>query len=100
MDFFRDQAGFALAIIGGIIVSILASEKHSLAVASARIFAGLFCSIFLTDPTIDWLSLDSLTYRNAVAGLLAMTGYAVTRFVVNINKATVLELIRAIRGSK
>jgi hypothetical protein len=100
IDFLKDQAGFIIAIAGGLVVSVLSSEKHSIMVALARISAGLFCSVFLTDPFIDFMSLNTDTYRNGVAGLFSMMGYAMTRFVANIDSNTLLDFIRAIRGGK
>jgi hypothetical protein len=99
-EFLKEQAGFILAIVGGLIVSILSSEKHTFTVAAARICAGLFCSTFLSDPFMHWMDFPTDTYRNAVAGLFAMMGYAVTKFVVNIDRRTLIELIKVIRGGK
>lgn len=98
IDFLKEQSGFLLAIVGGTVVSILSSEKRSLMVALTRIMAGLFCSVFLADPFIHYMQLDSDTYRNGVAGLFSMMGYALTRFVVNIDGPTLLEFIKALRG--
>ena len=98
IDFLKEQAGFVLAIAGGIAVSVMSSDKHSLTVALARIAAGLFCSVFLTDPFLHWMTLDPETYRNCVAGLFSMMGYALTRFVANADGKTLMDFIRAFRG--
>lgn len=98
LDFIKDQIGFIVAIAGGLIVSVLSSEKHSLLVALTRTAAGLFCSTFLTDPFLHYMSLSPETYRNAVAGVFAMMGYAITRFVANSDREILLDIIRAIRN--
>lgn len=100
MDFIKEQSGFLLASLGGVLVSILSSERHSFAVAVTRVAAGLFCSIFLVDPFVHFMELDPERYRNGVAGLFAMMGYALTRFVANIDGRTLMDLIRAVRGGK
>ncbi len=99
-DFLREQVGFILAVIGGIVVSILSSEKHTIMVAASRVCAGVFCSVFLSGPFMHFMEFPSDTYRNAVAGLFAMMGYAVTKFVVNIDRRTLIDIIKAIRGGK
>ncbi|WP_099867843.1 hypothetical protein [Pararhizobium haloflavum] len=99
-DFLKQNAGFLIAVGGGLLVSVLNSEKHSVMVAITRLAAGLFCSVFLTDPFLHYMELDPETYRNGVAGLFSMMGYAVTRFVANIDSATLLDFVRAIRGQK
>lgn len=100
MDFIREQAGFIVAIVGGLIISVMSSEKHSLMVAVTRVSAGLFASVFLADPFIHYMGLEPETYRNGVAGLFAMMGYAITKFVANIDGKTLIEIIKAIRGGK
>lgn len=98
MDFLREQAGFLLAAAGGVLISVLSSEKHSLLVGLTRVCAGLFCAIFFVDPFNDWMGLNPDTYRNGVAGLFAMMGYAMTKFVSNIDGATLVDVIKALRG--
>lgn len=100
IDFLKEQAGFLIAIVGGLFISVLSSEKHSWLVAVTRVSAGLFASIFLADPFIHYMALEPGTYRNGVAGLFAMMGYAMTKFVANIDGKTLIEIIKAIRGTK
>lgn len=98
--FMKDQLWFIAATGGGLLVSVLCSDKHSLGLAAARLAAGLFCSVFLTDILIDWMDLDPVTYRNGVAGLMSMCGYAITRFLANLNARVIIDLIKSFRGVK
>lgn len=100
MEFLKEQGAFLFAIVGGLVVSVLSSEKHSIMVGLTRISSGLFCSVFFADPFIHHMSLDPNTYRNGVAGLFAMMGYALTRFVANIDRTTLIDIIKALRGGK
>ncbi|SPL65329.1 hypothetical protein [Ochrobactrum soli] len=99
-DLFKEHMGFMLATAGGLIVSVLSSERHSFLVAVTRVAAGLFCATVLADPFIDFMQLEPGTYRNGVAGLFAMMGYALTRFTANIDGKTLLDFVRALRGGK
>ncbi|WP_421983328.1 hypothetical protein [Roseibium sp.] len=96
----KDQLWFIAATGGGLVVSVLCSDKHSFGLAAARVAAGLFCSIFLTDILIDWMDLDPTTYRNGVAGLMSMSGYAITRFLANLHARVIVDLIKSFRGVK
>lgn len=97
-EFLKEQIGFILATVGGLVISVLSSEKHAFSVAATRIAAGLFCSMFLADPFMAYMELNPDTYRNGIAGLFAMMGYSMTRFIANIDGNTLLEFIRAMRG--
>lgn len=96
----KSQVGFWVATAGGLVVSVLTSDKHSWSISAARVAAGLFCSVFLTEPFLHHMALDPDTYALSVSGLFAMTGYAMTRFIANANLQTVLDIIKIIRGGK
>lgn len=97
-DWLRDHGWFLVAVGGGVIVSMLTAERHSLPMAVARVGAGFFCGVFFTDPTLDWLSLEPDVYRNAVAALWGMSGYAVTRMVNTIRWERLSDIIKAWRS--
>lgn len=100
MNWIREEIWLIGAVVGGIAVSILSSEEHSFRQALARVAAGLFCATVFPEPLLQWIGRDPDLYGNAVAGLFAMTGYAVTRTVVNANGASVAEWISIILGRK
>lgn len=100
MHWLRENIWFLAAVLGGIVVSILASEHHSAREAVARVAAGLFCATLLPDPVLDWLGRDPAVYGNAVAGLFAMTGYALARMIVTADGRSVAEIISIILGRK
>lgn len=87
-------------IAAGLAVSMLASGKHSLRLAIARIACGSFCAVLFPGPILDFLGRDPAVYGNFLAGLLAMTGYALVRLIANLDAKQMLELVRAIRGGK
>lgn len=98
--YLREQMGLLLAIGGGITVSILTSDRQSFTAACARVAAGTFCATVLTDPFLDFMAFDPDVYRNAIAGIFAMSGYALSRFAANWDRKTLLDVIRALRGIK
>ena len=100
MNDFKDQLGFIFAIIGGLLVSMLTSTRHSFWLALTRIAAGLFCAWFFTEPVMHWMELNPATYRNSVAGLLAMAGYAAVRFISDLNKEDLFRILQILRGGK
>lgn len=89
---------FGVSIIGGIIVSILTAENHSVWIATARVACGLFCAVVFTDPLLDILMRDPEIYRNAMAGLLAVSGYAGVRMINSANWSKLSDLIKAVRS--
>lgn len=95
LDWLRTHGWFIVAMAGGIIVSMLTAERHSVGMAAARVTAGFVCGVFFTDPTLDWMSLDPDVYRNAVAALWGMSGYAMTRMVNTIRWERLSDIIRA-----
>lgn len=99
-DFIKEHTGFMFATAGGLLASILSSERHSIPVALTRVATGLFCSVVLADPFLHYMALEPTTYRNGVAGLFAMMGYAMSRFIANVDGKTIMDFIRAFRGGK
>lgn len=97
-EWLRTHGYFLLALGGGILLSVLTAERHSLQMAAVRVSAGLICGWFFTDPTLDWLALDPDIYRNAVAALWGMSGYAVTRMVNTIRWERLFDIIKAWRA--
>lgn len=100
MLWLRDNVWLLAAVIGGIAVSILASEHHSWREASARVAAGLFFATVFPGPTLTWLGRDPEIYGNATAGLFAMTGYALARMIVTIDRDALAAFIATILGRK
>lgn len=87
-----------VAIVGGIVVSLATSEDHSPKTAIARVASGLFCAVLFPDVLMDFLGLSPETYGNAIAGLLAMTGYSLSKIFTNINRQVLLDVVKAVRG--
>lgn len=96
----QENLGFLLVVAGGLIVSILSSERHTLLGTLSRIAAGVFCAVLFTDPVLHYLSLEADAYRKATAGIFSMSGYAITRFAANWDRQTVIDFVRALRGVK
>ncbi|ETW11198.1 hypothetical protein ATO8_18630 [Roseivivax marinus] len=86
-----------IAVGGGILVSIITSDDHSLKSGTGRILAGLFFAVVFPDPILTFLDRDPVVYGNALAGLLAMTGYAIAKALVSTGP---LDWIAAWRGKK
>lgn len=100
MNWLRDNVWLVAAILGGIAVSILASENHSPREALARVAAGLFAATVLPTPVLEWLGRDPDVYGNAVAGLFAMTGYALARMLVTTDRQALADFIATVLGRK
>lgn len=100
IDWINTHFWMILSIIGGVIVSIITSENHSPKIAIARVASGLFCAIALTDLVIWLVGVDPVSSREAIAGLLAMSGYGIARIFANIDKKTIMEIVTAVRGQK
>jgi hypothetical protein len=98
-DWIDRHLWFALSVIGGIIVSVLTADNQSLPVAAARVFCGLFCAVFFTDPLLDALGRDPAVYRNAMAGLLAVSGYAAVRMLNQMKWERLVDIVKAWRKS-
>ena len=94
-DWLREHGWFALSVVGGIIVSVLTADNQSWPVAAARVFCGLFCAVFFTDPLLDALGRDPAVYRNA----MAVSGYAAVRMLNQMKWERVLDIVRAWRKS-
>ena len=100
IDWVLDNVWMIGAVMGGIIVSILTSEDHTLKMALVRDVTGCFCAIFLTHPLLDILGRDPAIYGNAVAGLLAMTGYAIAKNLAHLTGAQLAEWVAIVLGRK
>ena len=100
MNWINENLWFIFSVIGGIFLSILTSENHSPKIAIARVSSGLFCAIFLTDLTIYIIGSDPESSKEAIAGLLAMSGYGIARIFANIDRKAIMDIIIAIRGTK
>ena len=96
-EWLADNVWLLVAVLGGIIVSIITSEDHDLKSASARIASGLFFAVVFPDPILSFLQRDPDIYGNALAGLLAMTGYAIAKTLVTTGP---IDWIKAWRGKK
>lgn len=97
-EFIKTHAPLILPGLAGVAVTFLTSEKHSLKMSLARIGAGLFCAVVFTDPLLKELNRDPQTYRTAVAGLLAMTGFQIVRSFSTMTLDQIGSIIRSIRG--
>ncbi|ETX26418.1 hypothetical protein RISW2_04980 [Roseivivax isoporae LMG 25204] len=92
-----ENVWMVVAVVGGIVVSMVTSEEHDLKSSAGRICSGLFFAIVFPDPILNFLERDPETYGNALAGLLAMTGYAIAKAIVTSGPA---DWIAAWRGKK
>lgn len=99
-DFIRAHSSLILPGLGGVAVTFLTSEKQSVKMSLARIGTGLFCAVVFTDPLLKELGRDPQTYRTAVAGLLAMTGFQIVRAVSTLTLDQIGSIIRSIRGGQ
>ncbi len=97
-DWLIDNVWMVAAVLGGIVVSILTSEEHTIRMAAARVASGLFCATMFPGPLLDLLGRDPEVYGNAVAGLLAMTGYAIAKNLVGLTGGQIAEWVAVILG--
>ncbi|APX25298.1 MULTISPECIES: hypothetical protein [Salipiger] len=88
------------AVIGGILVSILTSEEQTFRMAVVRVCSGLFFATLFPGPVLDVLGRDPAIYGNAVAGLLAMTGYAIAKSLAGLTGRQLAEWVAIVIGRK
>lgn len=67
------------SIAAGLVIAFLLSTATTVKAKIASVTAGLFFSVFLTEPLIQWAGLEFSTWKYAVAGLLAMSGDRLAR---------------------
>ncbi len=99
MEFGKDGIMFILAIIGGVIVSVISDTKHSLKAGIIRTFTGIFFAVFFCDPILHYLSFDVEVYRNATAGLLAITGYTLGKLLVSLSIEQIISWYKLLKQS-
>lgn len=99
-DWIREQLWFLLSILGGVVVSIITTETHSVKIGAARLFSGVFCAVIFTDPIMDLWDFNPDIYENAVAGLLAITGYAVAKIIASLKLQDLMNFVKIFRGGK
>lgn len=99
---FGHDLSFWWAVIAAVVVKIVTSQYHSIWRASGTVFAAVFFAYFFTDAAVDWLNLNSETYKAPVAALLALTGEGLMRMAFGWmnNPQFLTDIIRAWRGHR
>jgi 4-amino-4-deoxy-L-arabinose transferase-like glycosyltransferase len=96
----KENVLFFVSIFGGVVVSVLCSDKVSVWQSVIRVVCGVILSALFTDPFLAIVEYDPELYRNSVAALFGMCGYAIARVLVNLDRATVIKVIQAVTGKK
>lgn len=99
MDYIRENISFIIAIFGGVIISTITSQDHSIKQSIVRVACGVFCGVFFTEPLIHWLSLEKEVYTNATAGLLAITGHGIAKTFTRFSLQDLQSIIKILRGN-
>lgn len=102
------EKGFWIAIIGAVVVKLILSPSvnwvkeplKAFTRAALTVIPAVWGAYTFTDPIIAWLQWDPESYRNAVAGLLAIVGENLIRKILNVtNSDTILvDLFNLWRG--
>jgi hypothetical protein len=100
MEFIKINFWFITAIAGGIFVSIISAKDFSPRMTLLRVSCGAFGAWFFTDPLLDFFKLDPDVYANATAGLLAMTGHNLVKFITDLNVEKIITLYKTFKGGK
>lgn len=82
----------------GVVASLLVSENKQWKTVLARVGSGLFFSLTFTDGFIHYIGRDPEIYRVPVAGLFAMTGFEIVRWLSTLNPSGLIKLWREARG--
>jgi len=100
VDWFRENVWFLVSVFGGALLSVFSIDTHSMKEALIRTVCGVFCALTFANPVIDWMKLDPTIYENGVAGLLAISGYSISKIFANISVEKILKVIKTLRGGK
>ncbi|WP_068314962.1 hypothetical protein [Polycladidibacter hongkongensis] len=84
-----------LALVGAFVASVLVSRPKTVLNVVARGVSGLVCAQLLTPILMETLSLSAVYWRDALAGLLVVTGYSIVRAATELTWRDVLKLLRA-----
>jgi len=76
---------FLLAILGGALIRLVTSEKHSLWRSAISVLVAVFAALVFTDPVMAFLAFPEEPYRNGIAALLALTGEGAMRFAISLS---------------
>ena len=92
---------FWIAVIGAVVVKFLTSQFHSWLRAFSTAFTAIFAAYIFTDPVVDWVGLDPMTYNVPFAALLALTGEGVMRTIITFSTdyRKIIEAIKLWRGN-
>lgn len=107
MMFFGHDTSFWLATAGATVIRLLSMDHNGLSPREKLVrgflgaFTAVFCAVVFTDPALEYLSLPAETWKTAMAAVLALTGEAIVRLLMNIiprDAAGLIDLFKAWRG--
>lgn len=85
---------FWIAVLGATLVKVLTSQWQSFMRALVMIITAIFCAWAFTDPVVDYLNLNPVTYRTPIAALLAMTGESGIRWLITVTPDKLFDMWR------
>ncbi len=84
--------------VAGVLIGVASQEDHSLRTTLIRFVTGVLAATLFTDPTLDYIERDPAVYKEAVAGLWGITGYAMSKFLTNLKLKHLREIVAIVRG--
>ena len=85
---------FWAAIGGATLFKLATSPKHSPARTIITVGAAIFSAWLFTDPLLHFMNWEPESYRNAVAGLMALVGEGAMRWFIRVTPDKLISIWR------